>query len=65
MRFGSQFARFQNWDEEYIATREIVSSKMNGPDCSTSSADDPADPLGPSPFTGGTADLSSTGEAPF
>lgn len=65
MRFVSQFARFQNWDEEYIATREIVSSKMNGPDCSTSSADDPADPLGPSPFTGGTADLSSDGEAPF
>jgi replicative DNA helicase len=59
MRFVSQYARFQNWDEDYITTQEVVSSKMN--DSAGMVATDST-----SPFSGGNVDLTSTDEpAPF
>ncbi|MDE6283148.1 MAG: replicative DNA helicase [Muribaculaceae bacterium] len=61
MRFVSQYARFQNWDEDYHTTQTVVGSRIN-------SADPAGDPLGgsPSPFTGGSADISPDGEhTPF
>jgi replicative DNA helicase len=59
MRFVSQYARFQNWDEDYITTQEVVSSKMN--DSAGMVATDST-----TPFSGGNVDLTSTDEpAPF
>ena len=65
MRFVNQYARFQNWDEDYITTQEVVASRMNtaGGDSSLSPYAD-----GSTPFTGGSADLtapSSDEPAPF
>lgn len=63
MRFVSQFARFQNWDENRIATQEVVGSKLNGGG-SVGGAGDPFSAVAPG---GGTADISSDGfgDAPF
>lgn len=57
MRFVSQYARFQNWDENSLATRHIVGSKLNANAAGNDSA--AADPFAsPTPFSGGTADIS-------
>lgn len=63
MRFVSQFARFQNWDENRIATQEVVGSRLNG----GGSVGGAGDPFSPSAPSGGTADISSdgTGAVPF
>jgi replicative DNA helicase len=55
MRFRSNFARFENWTEESGISMASVGSKLN----TTSEAD-----LGaaPSPFSGGTVDLSRSNE---
>lgn len=54
LRFVNQYARFQNWDEEYITTREIVSSRMNtAPEESSNN-----------PFSGGTVDITSSSDEP-
>lgn len=65
MRFVSQYARFQNWDENSLVTRHIVGSKLNGDDSHASS--DNSDPFGsPTPFGGGSADISADGSStPF
>ncbi|MDE5625137.1 MAG: replicative DNA helicase, partial [Muribaculaceae bacterium] len=55
MRFVSHYARFQNWDEDFHATQAVVSSRMN----QDGSDDDPING-GPSPFSGGSADLTSS-----
>ncbi len=57
MRFVSQFARFQNWDENRIATQEVVGSKLNGGG-NVGGAGDPFSAAAPG---GGTADISSDG----
>ena len=64
LRFVHQYARFQNWDENPLATRTVVGSRLN----SQPAGDDPmgndplgGDPLGGNPFSGGTADISSAG----
>lgn len=63
MRFVSQFARFQNWDENRIATQEVVGSKLNGGG-NVGGAGDPFSAAAPG---GGTADISSdgSGSVPF
>lgn len=56
MRFVSQYARFQNWDEEFT-TQEVVSSRLN---------DDLPGASTPSPFDAGEADITSTqSDVPF
>lgn len=65
MRFVSRFARFQNWDENSIATQNIVGSRLNGPS-GDSSSDPFAAPASNSPFSGGTANIAGGGEdSPF
>lgn len=73
MRFVNQYARFQNWDEDYITTQEVVASKMNSSGFSGSNASLPAGTpssapglaastpglASSTPFTGGTADLTA------
>ncbi len=56
MRFVSHYARFQNWDEDFHTTQAVVSSRMN----QDGSDDDPINGGGPSPFSGGSADLTSS-----
>ena len=57
MRFVSQYARFQNWDENSLTTRHIVGSKLNGNAAGNDNAT--ADPFASAtPFSGGTADIS-------
>ena len=57
MRFVSQYARFQNWDENSLMTRHIVGSRLNR-EIPASAGMASADPFAPSsPFSGGTADL--------
>ncbi len=55
MRFVSQFARFQNWDESRIATQEVVGSKIND----GGSIGGAGDPFGSPAPMGGTADISA------
>lgn len=56
MRFVSQYARFQNWDEEFT-TQEVVSSRLN---------DNLPGASNPSPFDAGEADITSTqSDVPF
>lgn len=58
MRFISQYARFQNWDEDYHTTQTVVSSRINqGGD------DDPING-GNSPLSGGSVNLTSSDDAP-
>lgn len=58
MRFVSQYARFQNWDEEFT-TQEVVSSRLNDDLPGGGSA-------APSPFDAGEADITSTeSDVPF
>lgn len=61
LRFVSQYARFQNWDEDYFTTQEVASSRMN------SIGSDGPEPLpADSPLQGGSADISADSEpAPF
>ena len=62
MRFVHQYARFQNWNDDYTPTRTYAESKLN-----SVSSDDPlgGPPPSPSPFSGGTADITaSTDDAP-
>ena len=67
LRFVSQYARFQNWDEESQFTSHVISSKLNGGDTVTSDPfQAPATDGAASPFQGGSADLqSSGGSVPF
>ena len=69
LRFVSQYARFQNWDEEAHFTSSVVSSRLNsegGISSDPFSTPSPAGAGAASPFQGGSADLSaSDGPVPF
>jgi replicative DNA helicase len=57
MRFRGKFARFENWSEETSVQMTSVGSKLNAGG---------VDPVGQSPFSGGTADLTpDDAPAPF
>ena len=62
MRFVSQYARFQNWDENDLITQHVVGSKLND-----GGGGGESDPFAQSsPFSGGSADISGdTDGAPF
>lgn len=62
MRFVSQYARFQNWDENDLITQHVVGSKLN--DGGGAGESDPFAQT--SPFSGGSADISGDSDgAPF
>jgi replicative DNA helicase len=61
LRFVSQYARFQNWDENALITRHVGGSKLN--DGTPAGSND--DPLGGNPFEGGSADIQGDDAAPF
>ncbi len=60
MRFRGQYARFENWSDVDIMYDQSASASAMNVDLSNN------DPLGsPNPLSGGSADLSGSGDTPF